>query len=41
MSLLGHAIRADNTDPMRQVAMENDTIKARKVGKRRVGKTEA
>ena len=38
LSLLGHVTRADNSDPMRQVAMESGKIKGRKVGKRRVGK---
>ena len=31
LSLLGHVIRADNSDPMRQAAMQNGTIKGRKV----------
>ena len=37
MSLLGHVIRADNTNPMRQVAMDDCTITGRTVGKKRVG----
>ena len=33
LSLLGHVIRADNTDPMKQVAMENGTITGKQFAK--------
>ena len=38
MKLLGHVVRADNKDPMRQVTFEKGNVTERTVGKRRVGK---
>ena len=39
LKLLAHIIRADNEDPMRQVALKQGSIKDKNVGKRRVGKS--
>ena len=36
--LLGHVIRADNADPMRQVSLKQGSIKDKEVGTRKVGK---
>ena len=38
LKLLGHVIRADNADPMRQVALKQRSIKNKQVGERKVGK---
>ena len=38
LKLLGHVIRADNPDPMSQVALRESSIKGKEVGKQRVGK---
>ena len=37
LKLLGHAIRADNADLMRQVAFMQGSVNDKQVGKRRVG----
>ena len=38
LKLLGHVVRADNDDPMRQVTFKSGCVKELNVGKRRVGK---
>ena len=38
LKLLGHIIRADQTDPIRQVTFENESVRPRFKGYRRVGK---
>ena len=38
LKFLGHVIRADDSDPMKQVALRDGSIKGTKIGKRRVGK---
>ena len=38
LKLLGHVIRSENEDPMRQVALKQGSIKDKKVGTRMVGK---
>ena len=38
MKLLGHIIRADQSDPKRQVTLENESVRPRFKGYRRVGK---
>ena len=35
---MGHIIRADQNDPIRQVTFENDSVRPRYKGYRRVGK---
>ena len=38
MKLLGHVVRAENNDPMRQVMFRSGRVEELHVGKRRVGK---
>ena len=38
LRLFGHVVRAEDEDPMRQVALEKSTIKNKAAVKRRVGK---
>ena len=38
IKLLGHVMRTDNEDPLRQVTLEDNTANRSKIGKLRVGK---
>ena len=35
---MGHIMRADNTDPLRQVTFQDNSVNRHQVGKKRVGR---